>query len=126
MCKPVYFDDSFKFSVALYVFMSSLLITVMQTFVNCLHRYDSSTGTFTVPPGGEGFYYFSAYFVVWYYKVAHFDIQINGETLCTARGDRSESYSTDTGHTSCSTTTFATEGKKESPKGVDLLTPKSK
>ena len=31
-----------------------------------VYRYDSSTGTFTVPPGGGGFYYFAAYFTVWY------------------------------------------------------------
>ena len=26
-----------------------------------VYRYDSTTGTFTVPPGGDGFYYFSVY-----------------------------------------------------------------
>ena len=26
-----------------------------------VYRYDSKTGTFTVPSGGDGFYYFSVY-----------------------------------------------------------------
>ena len=26
-----------------------------------VYRYDSTTGTFTVPSGGDGFYYFSVY-----------------------------------------------------------------
>ena len=96
------------------------LITARKTFVNCLHSYDSSTGTFTVPPGGEGYYYFSTNFVVRYNEVKEYEIRLNGgrhpNVLCTARGDRSESYSTDTGHTSCSATIFAAEGKTESPK----------
>ena len=58
--------------------------------VICIHRYDSSTGTFTVAPGGEGFYYFSAYFHVTANEYALFDIQINGVVLCSAYGDRSK------------------------------------
>ena len=77
-----------------------------------LFRYDSSTGTFTVPVGGDGFYYFSAYFVVYYYEYASFDIQINGEPLCTAYADRDHSPYEDEGPTSCSAATFAAEGKK--------------
>ena len=50
-----------------------------------INRYDSSTGTFTVPPGGDGYYYFSTYLFVIVEKLARFDIQINGETLCTAQ-----------------------------------------
>ena len=73
-------------------------------------RYDSTSGTFTVPVGGDGYYYFSTYFTVWYFEFALFDIQINGETICTARADRSATTFTDDGHTSCSAATFATEG----------------
>ena len=77
----------------------------------CLHRYDSSTGTFTVPAGGDGFYYFSVYFTVLYFESAWFDIEINGETICTAYADQSASNHPDYGHTSCSAVTDAAEGK---------------
>ena len=33
--------------------------TITPLFI--VYRYDSTTGTFTVPPGGDGFYYFSVY-----------------------------------------------------------------
>ena len=76
-----------------------------------VYRYESTTGTFTVPSGGDVYYYFSAYFVVWYYEYATFDIQINGETICTAEADRNHSDNNDPGPTSCSAATYATEGK---------------
>ena len=76
-----------------------------------IYRYNSSTGTFTVPPGGDGFYYFSAYFTVWYYEYAAFDIQINEERICTAWGETDASTFADRVHTSCSATTYASEGK---------------
>ena len=81
---------------------------VWQPFV---FRYDSTTGTFTVPPGGDGFYYFSAYFVVWFFEFAIFDIEISGEVICTAYADRDASPYTDEGHASCSAVAFAAEGK---------------
>ena len=28
-----------------------------------VYRYDGTIGTFTVPPGGDGFYYFSVYYL---------------------------------------------------------------
>ena len=31
------------------------------TFLFIVYRYDSATGTFTVPPGGDGYYNFSVY-----------------------------------------------------------------
>ena len=37
-----------------------------------------------MPSGGEGFYYFSTYLLVVAGKLGYFDIQINGEVLCTA------------------------------------------
>ena len=64
-----------------------------------------------MPPGGDGFYYFSAYFLVWYYESAIFDIQINGETICTAYADRDHSDNAAPGPTSCSAATYAAEGK---------------
>ena len=75
-----------------------------------IYRYDNTTGTFTVPSGGDGFYYFSAYFVVRYYEYARFDIQINGETLCTAFTDEEQQAAADDGQAACSAATYATEG----------------
>ena len=77
----------------------------MVTFI-C--RYDSTTGRFTAPLGGDGFYYFSAYFVVRYNEYAVFDIQINGETLCTAYTDQQDPV--DNGQAACSAATYVTEG----------------
>ena len=68
-------------------------------------------GTFTVPSGEDGFYYFSAYFTVYPLEYAFFDIQINGETICSARGEKDTSTFTDTIHTSCSAATYAAAGK---------------
>ena len=83
--------------------------TTTSLFIVC--RYDSTTGTFTVPPGGDGYYYFSAHFVVYYFEFAFFDIQINGETICTAYADRNDSNNNDPGPTSCGAVTYAAEGK---------------
>ena len=49
-------------------------------------------------------------FLCGFFEYAYFDIQINGETICTAYGDRNNSDNQDFGHTSCSAATFATEG----------------
>ena len=61
-----------------------------------------------MPPGGDGFYYFSAYFLVRYYEYARFDIQINGAVLCTAYTDQQDPV--DDGQAACSAATYATEG----------------
>ena len=80
--------------------------TITSLFV--VYRYDSTTGIFTVPPGGDGFYYFSAYFVVYFYEYAFIDIQLNGQTLCTAFTDQEEPA--DPGQSACSAATNAIEG----------------
>ena len=61
-----------------------------------------------MPPGGDGFYYFSAYFVVWYYEYAGFAIQINGETLCTAYTDQQEPF--DSGQSACGAASRVAKG----------------
>ena len=61
-----------------------------------------------MPPGGDGFYYFSAYFLVNYYEFAGLDIQINGETVCTAFTDQQDPV--DNGQAACSAATYASEG----------------
>ena len=62
-----------------------------------------------MPPGGDGFYYFSVFFLVDYDKYAQFDIQINGELLCTADKDQTETP-TDRGQAMCNAATYASEG----------------
>ena len=80
--------------------------------LSLFYRYDSSSGTFIVPAGGDGYYYFSVYLIVWYLEYGFFDVQINGETICTAYADRENSIYLDRGRTSCSAAAFASEGKK--------------
>ena len=72
-------------------------------------RSDSSTGTFTVPAGGDGFYYFSMYFYVVPDEFGRFEIQLNGEVLCTAEADRQDTPS-DGGQAACSAASQAMEG----------------
>ena len=48
---------------------------------NLICRYDSSTGTFIVPSGGDGYYYFSIYFLGDDNEFGFFELEINGEFL---------------------------------------------
>ena len=62
-----------------------------------------------MPPGGDGFYYFSAYFLIFYDEWGRFNIEINGEVLCSAQTDQ-QGTTTDEGQAACSAATYATEG----------------
>ena len=73
-----------------------------------VYRYNSSTGTFTVPPGGDGFYYFSTYFQVAHLEYGVFDIEINGDVLCTAATDQQDVVGP--GQAACSGAAYITEG----------------
>ena len=73
-------------------------------------RYDSESGTFTVPPGGDGYYYFSTYLVVNHLEYGAFDIVINGERLCTAYTEQQVTYQFDPGQAACSGAVYVTEG----------------
>ena len=42
------------------------------------YRYDSTTGTFTVPSSGDGFYYFSAFLTADGDEYVYFDVELNG------------------------------------------------
>ena len=72
-------------------------------------RYDSTTGTFTVPPGGDGFYYFSAYLVVEDRESGVFDIELNDETICTAFAQQIDTLNNEE-NTSCNAAVYVTEG----------------
>ena len=91
------------------------LMIILQNQVSCLKRflfdfrYDSSTGTFTVPSGGDGYYYFSTYIIVQADKYGLFNTEINGDLLCTAWGE-AEDTTLDPGPATCSATTYATQG----------------
>ena len=62
-----------------------------------------------MPPGGDGFYYFSVFLLVNYEEYAFFEIQINGAVLCTAYADQ-QSTTFDAGQAVCSAAVYATEG----------------
>ncbi len=72
-------------------------------------RYDPSTGIFTVPPGGDGLFYFSTYLLVDYSEWGRFNIRVNGEILCSALGDNN-SNGDDYPQATCSSLTQLTEG----------------
>ena len=63
-----------------------------------------------MPPGGDGFYYFSLYLTVDGAEYAGFDVEANGELFCTAYTDLTESPSTDEEIASCSGVIYAVEG----------------
>ena len=79
--------------------------------IRILYRYDSTTGIFTVPPGGDGFYYFATYLLVQADEWARFEIRINGEVLCTADTSQYDTPS-DAGQAACSGAIYATEGRQ--------------
>ena len=72
-------------------------------------RYNSTTGTFTVPSGGEGFYLFSVYLLGTILEESLFDIQINGETMCTIIMEQLET-SLDALQAACSAAKFVAQG----------------
>ena len=62
-----------------------------------------------MPPGGDGWYYFFAHFRGSNTEYALFNIQINGNSLCTMVEDTSGT-SDDGGQGGCGTVVYATEG----------------
>ena len=74
-------------------------------------RYDDTTGVFTVPPGGDGWYYFFAHFRVFADEYALFNIQLNGNYLCTmVEDDTGVENGDDGGQGACRTVVYAQEG----------------
>ena len=62
-----------------------------------------------MPPGGDGFYYFSVYLFVPCDEYAYFDIDINGDVLCSVGIDQQDTP-IEEGLAACSAATYATEG----------------
>ncbi len=53
--------------------------------------YDPESGAFTIPPGGDGLYYFSTYLLSDDGEIGYFDLTVNdGGLICTAVGDHSD------------------------------------
>ena len=74
-----------------------------------MYRYDSTTGRFTVPPGGDGYYYFSTYLLGDAREIGNFDIEINGNVLCIVRVEQQVDIA-DYPQSSCSAAILAAEG----------------
>ena len=67
---------------------------------------------FTVPPGGDGWYYFFAHFRVFGDKYALFNMQLNSNYLCTmVEDDTGEETGDDGSQGACGTVIYAEEGK---------------
>ena len=62
-----------------------------------------------MPSGGDGFYYFSTYLLLAENEYGYFDIQNNGNVLCTARTDQDET-SAAVGQAACSAAIYGIEG----------------
>ena len=77
-----------------------------------VYRYDSTTGTFTVPPGGDGFYYFAVYLSPFSSEDGIFDLEINGQVLCSTNADLDAVVAGDGWGISCSSVAQIMEGKR--------------
>ena len=75
-----------------------------------VYRYNSTTGTFTVPPGGDGYYYFSTYLLGTSTEYGNFEIRLNGGPLCLAHYDQERGDEISFLQTSCDTAIFAAQG----------------
>ena len=62
-----------------------------------------------MPPGGDGYYYFSVYLLVDNGEYARFEMRINGLRVCTAYIDKEESPG-DEGQAACSAAYYASAG----------------
>ena len=74
-----------------------------------IDSYDTTTGTFTVPPGGDGYYYFSTYLLGFYSEFGVFDLQINEDVLCSVRLEQHQAFN-DFLQSACSAATYAVQG----------------
>ena len=80
----------------------------LNSFTNCDNRklyissYDSTTGVFTVPPDGDGLYYFSIFLTGDDANFTYFDMNLNDDVICSTFLDTSDTGSGDSAAGSCS------------------------
>ena len=101
-------------------YSQSLLVkmdSITSLFIVC--RYNNSTGIFTVPCSGNGYYYFSVFFTVNSGEFGYFDVEINGELICTVSSNLTQTSEFKT--TSCNGTAYAVEGMHASFKLFQYL-----
>ena len=77
-------------------------------------------GTFTVPSGGDEFWYIAAYFLMFYSEYAWFDIQLNGATLCTVQTDQEDPL--EYGQAACSASALTAEDVENDISGFYVKT----
>ena len=73
--------------------------------------YDETTGLFTVPPGGDGLYYFYTHLQFLPDEYSNFIIRLNGDDLCDVFEDNDNG---DYGMSSCGAAVVLEEGKSHS------------
>ena len=70
-------------------------------------------GVFTVPPGGDGVYYFFTYLLVQPGEYSYFDMTLNDDVICTAYGDHNHNGTSDYAPGSCSAVVDVAAGDVE-------------
>ena len=89
------------------------LVNCQSKYIECFScSYDSSTGVFTVPNGGDGLYYFSTYLLVASGHYAHFNMVVNDVIVCTAYGDENSNSGADLPQATCSAVVEVSQGEK--------------
>ena len=63
-----------------------------------------------MPPGGAGYYFFANHFTVIWGEYAEIDTRVNGQTVCSIRGDNNDTPG-DASNAGCSAAVLLTEGK---------------
>ena len=76
-----------------------------------ISSYDSTTGLFTAPPGGDGVYYFSTYVFVQDDEFGVFSMRLNYGVICSSRPDRGNNGDNNYSTGSCSAVVNVVAGK---------------
>ena len=74
--------------------------------------YNAATGVFTVPSGGDGWYYISIYMRIGGGEHALFEIEVNSDKVCSAIGEMNDILggTPDTQQATCSAMANIAEG----------------
>ncbi len=91
-----------------HTFDTSLFVSLAPTIF--IFRYSDGPGKFVVPSGGAGLYFLSTYLTVNNAQRAIFNIEVNGQPVCTARGTKERSGASDTSLAACSGLAQLSEG----------------